>query len=179
MSFQLNAADKWLERAQKTGDVYAQFLLYFTGFNALFFLWGKIDGIVHDPDQITNLLKKFGENMAQQILDQSKTSLDYFLRREPVARMKTRTCQRLEGYDKSQGQKWKKQLDRNQSAVKRLVALGQIVYLVRCNLIHGSKVPEEDTETVSSCLGPLKLVLENSIAYTTTRVTIAHSSRGE
>jgi len=169
MSFQLIAAKSWLQRAKKSKDVYTRFLLYFSGFNALFLLWSKIDhhDSKHDYEQITNLILKFEESTAQHMLDQSKTSLNYFRKRKPVARMIARTCQEPEKYDESYGRKWKQQLDEsNQSAVERLVALGQIIYLVRCNLIHGSKVPEDDELTVSKSLKPLKLLLENSIKFT-------------
>jgi hypothetical protein len=64
MSFQLSAAKLWLERAKESNDVYAQFLLYFSGFNALFFLCGRIDNVKRDKEQIAKFSEPTGRWIA-------------------------------------------------------------------------------------------------------------------
>jgi len=167
VSFQLRAAEGWLSRAKQSGDNYGKFLFYFSGFNALFFLWSKIDHVHGDTNEIKNMLQKFDETKAQQMLDSVRASVEYFTAREPVGRMDNRTCQNPYGSDKREGSKWKTILsDQTRPARDRLVALGEIVYLVRSNLIHGSRVPVHDSEAIPRCLEPLEVLLEESIELT-------------
>jgi len=167
MDFQLKVAERWLERAEKSLDDYAKFLFYFSGFNALFYLWSKIDRVEGDSKEINNLLLKFDEATAKRILDQVNLSVLYFCSRGPVARMERRTCNNPTPGSVGEGEKFKRELEaERKTARERLVALAQVIYLVRCNLIHGSRVPGDDPVTTKICLEPLRVFLKESIEYT-------------
>lgn len=174
MSFQFRAAQGWLSRAAQSSDIYAKFFFYFSGFNALFFLWSRIDGVNGDAKEIKNMLGKFDETKAKELLAKSYASVGYFSHRNPVARMDRRTCADPYGFDEKEGTKWKEILDdQTKSSTERLISLGEIIYLVRSNLIHGSRVPVHDSEAIPNCLEPLKILLEESIELTRTRLSPA------
>jgi len=161
--FQVNVAERWQERSNKETDIYAKFFFTFAGFNALYFLWGKIDGLgeTNEGTYIENLLKKFSEPKAQEILDNVPENVDYFIRRGPVRRMDKRNQKKQLQGDSSEGKKHMKALENYDSpAQKRLQALGQILYLVRCNLVHGSKtISGDDTELIETSFEPLRIIL--------------------
>lgn len=56
--FQLKIAERWLKRGDKAKDTFAEFFFYFTGFNAIYFLWRKIDNLdqTNEGKHIKNLL---------------------------------------------------------------------------------------------------------------------------
>ncbi|MDO9513025.1 MAG: hypothetical protein Q7J59_00245, partial [Elusimicrobiota bacterium] len=56
--FQINIAKRWLKRANVIEDIFAKFFFCFAGFNALYFLWRKIDKLDKAPEwrHIENLL---------------------------------------------------------------------------------------------------------------------------
>lgn len=167
MDFQLKVAERWLERAEKSMDDYAKFLFYFSGFNALFYLWSKINHVEGDSKEINNLLLKFDEATAKNILDQVDLSVVYFCNRGPVARMEKRTCDNPTSVSVTEDERLKRELgDEGRTAKERLVALAQVIYLVRCNLIHGSRVPGDDPVTTRICLEPLRVFLKESTEYT-------------
>ena len=59
--FQLKIAERWYDRGNRISDIFAKFFFYFTGFNALYFLWKEIDNINGgEKKHIENLLRKFG-----------------------------------------------------------------------------------------------------------------------
>lgn len=66
-----------------------------------------------------------------------------------------------------EGRKWKKILqDNGQSALEQLVAIGQILYLVRSNLAHGSKTESgDDREIIEMSIEPLRVFLAEAILY--------------
>lgn len=167
--FQLNVADRWLERGNKSEDIFAKFLFYFTGFNAVYFLFRKIDRLdqTNEGKHIENLIWKFDEAKAKEILAEIKASIHYFCRHRPIYRMDRRTDKELAG-DQSEGRKWRKRLqDSNLSPSERLAALAQILYLVRSNLVHGSKAESgDDWKIIESSIDPLKVLLEESISWT-------------
>jgi len=169
--FQLYIADRWLERGNKTEDTFAKFFFYFTGFNALYFLWRKIDNLdqANEGKHIENLLNKFDEIKAQEILDKVSGSIDYFCKRRPIQRMDIRTL-KDDHYvgDEDEGRSWKNKLQNKElSASKRIIALGHILYLVRSNLLHGSKTESgDDLEIIKNSIEPLKLLLAESLSLT-------------
>jgi hypothetical protein len=166
MDFQLKVAERWLERAEKSLDDYAKFLFYFSGF-ALFYLWSRINHVEGDANEIKNLLGKFDEATARSILDQVHLSVLYFCHRGPVPRMQERTCSNPTPVSVAEGERLRRELgNEGKTAKERLVALAQVIYIVRCNLVHGSRVPGDDPVTTGTCLEPLRLILKESIEYT-------------
>lgn len=83
IDYQLKIAKRWLKKGDKIKDIFAKFFFYFTGFNSIYFLWKKINKQrpKNEEGAIKNVLKKFDELKAQKILDEIKTSVDYFSQR--------------------------------------------------------------------------------------------------
>lgn len=172
---QLEIAKSWLQKGDETEDIFAKFFFYFTGFNSIYFLWGKIDNphLRSERKHINNLLKKLDGLKAQKILDKIKTSVDYFIQRPPIIQMNKRTKRKQYTGDDSKGRKLKNLLQKNNiSASERLIAMGQILYLVRCNLFHGSKTQSGvDKEIVKNSIEPLKVILKEAISLTEQQCT--------
>jgi len=168
--FQTNIARRWLKRGNQTQDVFAKFFFYFSGFNGLYFLWRKIDQL-KDTNQklhITNLLAKIEEKEASQILNEVRESVEYFCERPPIQRMDKRsTGSQSQGEEKEGGEEREILRNNQLSASDRLAALGRMLYLIRCNLVHGSKTESgDDKEVIQKSIEPLRLLLEESLKLT-------------
>ena len=167
--FQLNIAKRWLKRGNQTKDLFAKFFFYFAGFNAIYFLWRKIDNLdqTNEGKHIENLLAKFDEQKAQEILNKARTSIDYYCQRRPIRRLDRRTDKRPFEGDIREGRKWQKRLkDQNLSPIERLISLGQILYLVRSNLVHGSKAESgDDREIIQMSIDPLRVFLKEALLW--------------
>jgi hypothetical protein len=174
MELQLRLARSWRDKAARTNDVFAQFLFLYTGFNALYFAWSKADNLMNDEGkepgehrQIKHLLEKVAPEYADAVLGSVVSEIRYFTEeREPIQRMDKRTCANPLG-NTTEGRKAQGQLKYGGGNVEKLVALGKIVYLIRCNLVHGAKDGSGDDETViNKAIGPLSHILEAAIDYT-------------
>lgn len=167
--YQLKIAKRWLEKGNEAEDIFARFFFYFSGFNALYFLWRMIDNPGSSEKlHIRNLLRKVDQEKAQEILDRLNVSITYFCERPPIQQMIKRDVNSQKTGEEEEGQKWKTiLLDANQSSLERVVALGMILYLVRCNLVHGSKTESgDDRRIIKNSIEPLKVLLEESIHIT-------------
>jgi hypothetical protein len=99
------------------------------------------------------------------------TSESYHVRK--VARLLARPL-RFDRGEEREGRRAHEKL-MSSSPVDWLVALGIILYLVRCNLVHGSKAEMGDDELViEASVAPLKLLLEKAVKLTERQL----SSRG-
>lgn len=171
---QLNISERWLNRGKKSQDIFAKFFYYFSGFNALYFLWREIDDLKNEKGkrpneskQIEHLLKKFDEREALEILKTLSKNVKYFCERRPIQRMDRRKAENPHEGDPDEGKKWQKLLKEKTLAIDRLVALGEIIYLVRSNLVHGSKVESgDDEEIIDNSIYPLEVFLTKSILVT-------------
>lgn len=171
--FQLKIGQRWQERGNCTKkDIFAKFLFYFAGFNAIYFLWRKIDGLSQreEANHIKNLLEKIDETKAQKILARVRSSVDYFCQRIPIQQMIKRSCKSPYEGDETEGSEIKKVLqDKNKNASEKIVVLGKILYFVRCNLVHGSKEESEsgdDYKIIKKSIKPLSVFLEEAISWT-------------
>lgn len=172
-TFQLNVARRWLTRGSYAGEIFAQFFFYFAGFNAIYFLWGKVDDVRNqqgqpagEEKQIHNLLKKFTPTDAQRLLGELESTVRYFRKRRPIQRMDRRGAESPIDGETVEGMKWRRRLQEAEP-VQRLIALGSILYLVRSNLVHGSKMEAGDDEAVIRHAVPaVKLLLEHSVVVT-------------
>jgi hypothetical protein len=168
--FQLNIAERWLKRGDEAKDTFATFFFYFTGFNALYFLWRKIDKLdqTNEGKHIENLLKKFYESKAQEILEKVRTNIDYFCQRRPIQRMDRRTANSPYTGEENEGRKWQEVLqNKSLSASERINAMGQILYLVRSNLVHGSKAESgDDLKIIQNSTEPLRIFLTEALLLT-------------
>jgi hypothetical protein len=167
--FQYNIADRWLKRGRNVNDPFAQFFFFYAGFNALYFLWRIIDkvekGEVH---QIDNLVRKLNGDVAERMLESAWPSVAFFIERPPLQRMGERTAKSPYFGETGEGRKWHHRLaNTTATPVDRLVALAQILYLVRNNLAHGSKVESGDDEViVRHAAAALETVLAASVELT-------------
>jgi hypothetical protein len=171
IEFQLKIAQRWQKRGNEIEkDIFAKFFFYFAGFNAIYFLWSIIDdlGQSREANHIKNLLEKIDETKVQKVFDKVKDSIDYFCKRRPIQQMIKRTCNSPYKGDETKGDELKKVLqDKNKNASEKIVALGIILYFVRCNLVHGSKEESgDDYEIIKKSIKPLSVFLEEAISWT-------------
>jgi hypothetical protein len=164
---QARIAERWRDRGDQTRDPFARFFFYFAAFNALYFLWKCIDQKEtsvekerNEGKQIANLLSKFSESEAADILGTIDANVTYFLKRQAIRRMDTKP-----GFgDPQEGRKWQRKLREGSSSINQLNALGQIIYIARSNLAHGSKADSgDDEEIIRQSLPPLKILVERSL----------------
>ena len=176
--FQMNVAKRWRERGQDYKvDPYGQFFFYFAGFNALYFLWGRIDDVRNskgepagEEKQIEYVLRKLEESEAERILKIMAPTVAYFIQRPPVQRMNKRNAESQTLGDKKEGKKWRNKLSGSASSIEKLVALGHILYLVRSNLVHGSKaLSGDDKDIIENSVPALKEILNCIIDITRQR----------
>ncbi|MCH8089212.1 MAG: hypothetical protein IH955_04280 [Chloroflexi bacterium] len=171
---QLRIAGRWLDRSNKVKDLFARFFFYFAGFNAIYFLWSQIErqegsasGSNGEGKQIRNLLQKFQEEKAVKILDTLSDSVKYFRDRRPIQDMRYRKDDSSHEGKEDEGRKWKRKLGGTSAPVEKLVALGMILYMVRSNLVHGSKSQEgDDLCVIMHSVNPMECLLAESIELT-------------
>jgi hypothetical protein len=171
---QLNIAVRWLERGKISSDNFTKFYFYFSGFNSIFFLWKEVDDFKNkkgkrpsDKDQIEHLLRKFDEEKASDILQKVADNVKYFCERDPIQRMDKRNPANLHIGDPDEGKQWQDRLKDRENSLQCLVALGEIIYLIRSNLVHGSKgVSGDDQEIIDSSITPLEILLKEVISMT-------------
>lgn len=172
-------AKRWLKKGKAISDLHAKFIFFFTGLNALYFVWydtereefrkrfGKSRG---EGLQIRYLISKLDVEECASILDRLEQEVTYFCRRHPIERMGDREPDPSRG-DEREGLKLKQSLVELGDPVERVSALAQILYLVRCNLylvrcnlIHGSKAGlGDDDEVIGMSARPMQLILESTL----------------
>ena len=168
--YQLPIAERWQQKGKEAGDIFSKFFFYFAGFNAIYFLWKEIyiPKKKGQENHIENLLGYFSDKEAQGILNKVGESVEYFSKRHPIQQMERRKADNLCAGNDTKGIEYKKILQKNNNSAKeRIIALGKILYLVRCNLVHGSKEDSGDDEKIiEKSLEPLKIFLEEAISWT-------------
>lgn len=81
--------------------------------------------------------------------------------------MDKRTAENPHEGDPEEGNKWQIWLKEKPFALERLIALGEILYLVRSNLVHGSKAESgDDEQVIDNSIYPLEVFLTKSILVT-------------
>ena len=172
--FQLNIAQRWYDRGNRIDDPFAKFFFYFSGFNALYFLWTKVDDFKNEQGktpnetkQIQHLLCKFGINQPEEVLAASLSGVNFFSQREPVQRMDRRASDLPDRGAEDEGRRWRRKLTESSDPGARLMALGAILYIVRSNLVHGSKAEAgDDRRVVEHSVEPLRILLHEAIELT-------------
>lgn len=171
--FQLHIAERWRDRGARTEDPFARFFFYFAGVNALYYLWSKVDGVrggapdraPNEVRQIEHLLSKAGPSAAE-VLGGAPHCVGYFADRRPIERMDKRSQRRATAGDVGEGRTARDALGTG-SDTERLCALGTILYLVRSNLAHGSKMDQgDDQEVVEYAVPGLAAILKWAIGHT-------------
>lgn len=121
----------------------------------------RLRGLPGEHKLISNLVAALAPERVASILEDHEVQegIDYLQRRGPVQRMDRRELDGVSG-DEEEGKKFSKRL-RDGEAVERLNALAQILYLVRCNLVHGSKIINGlDVELLRHSNPPLRRITE-------------------
>jgi hypothetical protein len=165
-TFQTNIAKRWRNRGRSSSDEFARFFFYFASFNALYFLWSRVDFVNGGEEkQIHNLLSKLFP-VAHQITQDLKSTVCFFVDHPPIQRMDRRNnLKQLEG-DTKEGEKWRSALLKDDFS-HRLLALGSILYLVRSNLVHGSKMESgDDKEIIRQAVSALEHLLDKCLDHT-------------
>ena len=165
---QLEIARSWFKRGKTSKDVFAKFFFYFAAFNALYYLHGKIHGVRQGDEKalVSNLVGKLPAHVCETILSNHREEISFFHQhviprmyrsgdRDPFAEGKGHAAT-LGNPDSSSGE--------------RLIALGQILYIVRCNLSHGRKTDRGDDKRVIEASVPLLRTL--------TEEALRHSAYG-
>jgi hypothetical protein len=171
--FQLRVAHGWVEKGaglrQHGMDCFG-FVAYFAALNALYWLWNFLASKKHpkELDQLLYLVDQLEEATREEILYRVKSTIDYFLDRPPIQNMKKRKTDGLTGESERSCQ-LKEEL-KNTDPKARLRALAEILYFVRCNLVHGSKhVDGLDRELLQMSLLPLQLLAQETVKITERR----------
>ncbi len=156
---QLDISKRWLDRANDSKDLFAKFVFHWIGFNALYFLYKSPDPHprITENDAFRNFLSTFNQSESKKILDTCSDEVKYFQNRRPI--------QRMDRPSSTDGTSYKTILSSDShNANDKLNALVGIVYLVRCNLAHGSKSDNgDDKEIIKKTLPVAKVLHEDSI----------------
>jgi hypothetical protein len=168
-TFQTNIAKRWLERGHSSGDLFAKFSLL-CRIQRAYFLWGKVDdvrnqqgGPAGEEKQVENLVRKLRSNDVEEMITALTENIRFFERRSPIQRMDRRGPKHPIDGETTEGKKWRERLS-HKELPERLVALGSILYLVRSNLVHGSKADSgDDQDIIDHAVPAVKLFLEKSL----------------
>jgi hypothetical protein len=167
--FQLDIAKRWLRRGEDVSDAEAKLFFYYTAFNALFFYWKLVDGVGRSEHrQIENLVRKLGEGSWDRLLSEAPNEVRFFKQREPIQKMDERSPDDPREGDAKLGQQHRSVLmNPGASSLDKLVALAKILYIVRCNLCHGSKgVLGDDRDVIRAATPLLRVLAEEALRYT-------------
>lgn len=148
VDFQLKVADGWI-RESNVVPMRFQFIGYFMAFNALYWLWSRIDNVTKPPlgiREIEHLVGKVGENKntATGIIKNNAEFVRLLAEDEergPIRSMNTRGVNDDLG-DDTEGRKQVARMLKGDPRAQ-LKGLAVALYLIRCNLVHGSKLAEE------------------------------------
>jgi len=203
--FQLSVARHWIKRAEEVRDrPEFEFFAYFSAINALYWLWGLVDGpesskkfssdekdIVsnalkaqgvddllaedvvrrmegtNDVALLGNLVERLDEDVATELLKTHTESVVHLLKRGPIRRMDRRSITNAGGSPREGKQYHGKLKNTNLPGRERLRALAAILYLIRCNLVHGSKISDAmDHDLLRLCVPPLRSLAEATYKQT-------------
>lgn len=178
--FQLKIAKRWFRRGEEIADVEAKLFFYYTGFNALFFYWSLVDGLlvpgkpkISEHKQIENLIRRLGDKSWVRLCRDVEQGIAFFQRREPIQKMDERSPDDPREGDPALGEKHRRVLlDPTAESVDRLIALAKILYLVRCNLCHGSKgILGDDMKVIGQAMPLVRMLTEEAIRYTAAKMS--------
>jgi hypothetical protein len=132
-----------------------------------------------EEKQIHNLLAKMDRARTERLLERTSQTVFFFSQRRPIQRMGGRDIKRQTDGDPSEGARWRMLLAEGEPPDKRLRALGSIVYLIRSNLVHGSKAESgDDREIIERIVPALEVLLAESLAITDSWLNQATSRFG-
>lgn len=166
--FQVRIAQQWFARGEKTSDVFAKFFFFYAAFNALTFLWKKVDRVEGgDIPQIENLVDKLDGAVWQKLARDFAEPIGFFTRRA-IERMDKRKRSEPSRGEGREGRGHQRVLaDPSADPTEKLKALANILFLVRCNLTHGSKMMMgDDLNIIQNAVPLLRALSSRAISYT-------------
>jgi hypothetical protein len=153
---QLAIAEAWVGRAEAFPDVFYQFVSYFTAFNAVYFFWRRYDEMTSGKVQASEkahieiAVRQHSAEEAGNLLGACERNVQFFIHRGGVRRMEARTIAEPWMGSETEGCTYVATLEAKETSdLDKLVALAKLVYLVRCNLVHGGKRDSGNDETVT------------------------------
>jgi len=164
VGFQIQVAEGWI-RESESRDVHPRFkfLGYFMAFNALYWLWGIFDGgHASEVVRIQRLVGRLGMNATKDILARHDDYIRFLTARDPLLRMDARSRTSTTG-SPGKGEEYLALLQ-DRTASTKLQGLASILYLIRCNLMHGSKTPGE--ALIEESVPALRSITKACLAYT-------------
>lgn len=125
----------------------------------------RVLGRVGEPKLVEGLVRSLGSEVAVSILADEGTmkGFQYLLDRGPIQRMDRRKAGGITGSIEG-GWRHQRGLQGVGDPTERLTSLAQILYVVRCNLVHGSKMVDGyDIQLLERCVPALRLIAEASL----------------
>lgn len=129
----------------------------------------RLEGPMSEGKMIAAVVRLLNPEAAADVLRDSAEFIHYLRARErPIHRMDTRSAKDSIG-DPREGRKHLRVLgDDKSSAIDKVAALAATLYLIRCNLVHGSKVmhvEREEHALVGHALPALRSLTRAAVAH--------------
>jgi hypothetical protein len=116
----------------------------------------KLQSTLREEKQIEHLVGILPGEFAARMLETHQGYVEYLDERGTVRRMGKRTLKRFVGEEKDGAKHLNCLRDGTRAAGERLQAMAGILYLIRCNLFHGSKGDEgTDQKLLEHSVAPL------------------------
>ena len=116
----------------------------------------KLQPTMGEEKQIRHLVGMLPEEFAAEMVEKHKEYIEYLGWWGPVRRMGKRTLTRHVGEEREGLKHFTCLRDDTKAARERLQAMAGVLYLIRCNLVHGSKgISGTDQDLLERSVGPL------------------------
>ena len=169
--YQLDVAETWEKKASELFDPFAKFFFLFSGLNSIYSLWARADALpgIPEDEHIRHLIRQFGDQTAERCLSSLPLGVAYFGHQVTLLQMDKWNGDNRG--DEEEDRHYREQLqDTALPGTERLAALASILYIVRCNLVHGSKRQQgTDERIVEQAVGPLEVLLAEALPLTRNR----------
>lgn len=172
--FQIRVAEQWFNRGEHSSDVFAKFFFFYTAFNALTFLWKQVNGVEGgDIPQIQNLVAQLDGTTWEEVAREFADPMRFFANR-PIERMGDRTATDPSHGRVTEGRRHQRVLaDPAADNAEKAKALASVLYIVRCNVAHGSKmIMGDDLNVIQNAVPLLRALSSRAIDYTKAAVGV-------
>ena len=118
------------------------------------------------------MVESIGEPEATPLLESQNDCVRYLVDRGPVYRMDGRTRTKTAGSPRDGRRHLATLVDPSASAAKKAAAMAGILYLIRCNLVHGSKSMSVDDGTLMRRTVPALRAIAQAVLANAERSTL-------
>ena len=127
----------------------------------------RLSGLRNEGVLIDHLIDRLPDEDCNRLAARNAGFARFLKDRGPIYRMDKRSLENSIG-DVTEGKKLLAKLsDPRADGKKRVKAMARILYLVRCNLVHGSKMADaQDADLLEQCVPPLRDITSAAIALT-------------